>query len=675
MDYVDFELEIGPGSGGAYPVAVVHSPAGEARGMMSFPYDERALEDCLENLQIALLRSGGWRRSYLSPEERAVQAFGRTLFDALLIGDVRRLFHESQQGAEAQDKVLRLKLRIQAPELAALPWEFLYDARRAEYVCLFRNTSLMRYLDVAQTIQPLDVKPPLRVLGMVVSPRDLAPLDVERERQRVEGATRALQAEGLLELTWLEAGTWRDLQWVMRRGSWHVFHFVGHGGFDRETDEGFVALADDAGESERLTASRLGRLLVGDGLPRLAVLNGPGGARGGVQDVFSRTAVHLVREGIPAVLATQYEITDRAAIELAQAFYRSLAEGSAVDAAVTEARKAIRLAVDNTVEWGAPSLYTCAADGLLFNIQEREAAIAEARRRRRRKVAAGSQDPLRRQPEPGAGRGTWRHRGFRDGVLAHDVSARQSFEPELLHVPAGEFLMGSDPGRDRFALSNEKPQHSVYLPDYYLARMPVTNAQYLAFVTATEHEPPEHWGSGKPPTGREEHPVVNVSWYDAMAYCRWLAEVTGKPYRLPSEAEWEKGARGVDGRLYPWGDSWDPERCNSREGMAGDTTPAGAYPQGASPFGLLDMTGNVWEWTMSLWGEDPHEPQFEYPYDPDDGREDIEAGISVWRVLRGGSCIYNPYRARAAYRFRLGPNRRNLSYGGFRCCVGPMVGL
>jgi len=179
----------------------------------------------------------------------------------------------------------------------------------------------------------------------------------------------------------------------------------------------------------------------------------------------------------------------------------------------------------------------------------------------------------------------------------------------------------------RAVTEDEQPQHTLYLPDYYLARTPVTNAQYAAFVQASGHRHPEHWKGGKAPEGKRDHPVVNVSWYDAEAYCKWLAKVTGKAYGLPSEAEWEKGARGSDGRIYPWGDEWDSERCNSREGDERGTTPVGAYPRGASPYGLLDMAGDVWEWTRSFVRG--------YPYDPADGREDPGGGRH--RVLRGGS--------------------------------------
>lgn len=244
----------------------------------------------------------------------------------------------------------------------------------------------------------------------------------------------------------------------------------------------------------------------------------------------------------------------------------------------------------------------------------------------------------------------------------------------MILIPAGEFLMGSDPDRDEHAQENEQPQHTVHLPAYAMARTPATNAQYAAFVRATRYDPPLHWKilfwkKRWPPIGKKEHPVINVSWHDAMAYCRWLSEVTGKPYRLPSEVEWEKGARGTDGRIYPWGDVWDAARCNTREGRKKQsTTPVGAYPEGASPYGLLDMVGNVWEWTRSLWGRNLREPEFGYPYDPTDGRESLRAGSDTRRILRGVS-FYNDRRvARCAARYRYSPYNCYVSVG-FRVII------
>ena len=178
---------------------------------------------------------------------------------------------------------------------------------------------------------------------------------------------------------------------------------------------------------------------------------------------------------------------------------------------------------------------------------------------------------------------------------------------EFVRVPAGEFLMGSDPAKDKYAEKKEQPQHTLRLDDYCIGKYPVTNAQYAAFVRATGHVLPKHWSGGAIPPGKEKHPVVNVSWRDAVAFCDWLATATGKPLRLPSEAEWEKAASWDAGmaekRILPWGNVFDADKCNSKEGKAGGTTPVGQYPNGASPFGALDMSGNVWEWTSSLWGK------------------------------------------------------------------------
>jgi formylglycine-generating enzyme required for sulfatase activity len=166
-------------------------------------------------------------------------------------------------------------------------------------------------------------------------------------------------------------------------------------------------------------------------------------------------------------------------------------------------------------------------------------------------------------------------------------------EPEWVRIPEGEFTMGEP-----------DEAHRVLVPDYAISRVSITNAQYQFFMQATDHEPPKNWIGKRTPRSREIHPVVNVSWNDALAYCRWLSEVTGKPITLPSEAEWEKAARGAqDARAYPWGDAFDAARCNVHESGFGDTTPVGIFLNGASPYGCLDMVGNVWDWTRSLCGK------------------------------------------------------------------------
>jgi CHAT domain-containing protein len=321
---------------------VLRSPAGETRATLHFPFDKQQLETRLEGLAEGL----------------AVQDFGKALFDALISGEARSLYDVSLAKAAESHKGLRVKLRIASPALAALPWELLYDARRGQYVCLSVNTPLIRYLKLPQPPQPLEVTPPLRILGMIASPSDLPRLDVDREKTRVEQALAGLMSRGLVDLVWLPGQTRRDLQQAMRRGQWHVFHFVGHGAFDTKADQSLVMLADDEGKAQPLRAAELGRLLADHPDLRLAVLNACEGAKGGGLDIFSSTASILVRQGLPAVLAMQFAVTDQVAVELSRVFYESLADGLPVDAAVTEARKAVSLAVSSTLDW-ATRCSTC----------------------------------------------------------------------------------------------------------------------------------------------------------------------------------------------------------------------------------------------------------------------------------------------------------------------------
>jgi formylglycine-generating enzyme required for sulfatase activity len=243
----------------------------------------------------------------------------------------------------------------------------------------------------------------------------------------------------------------------------------------------------------------------------------------------------------------------------------------------------------------------------------------------------------------------------------------------LVEIPAGPFWMGDD--EDERA----RPRHQITLDAYRIGKYPVTVGQFRRFVEASGYEPRD----ADSLRGVTNHPVVYVTWHEARAYCRWLTEVwraAGKigadeVVRLPTEAEWEKAARGAvargtDGRRYPWGDTWDDARCNTSESGLGGTTPVGMYPDGASPYGCLDMAGNVWEWTTSLWGEGWQEPEYVYPYQADDGRENLDAGDDVRRVVRGGSFLDNQRLARCAFRYWNLPYF-SWYYYGFRVVVSP----
>jgi formylglycine-generating enzyme required for sulfatase activity/predicted ATPase len=271
----------------------------------------------------------------------------------------------------------------------------------------------------------------------------------------------------------------------------------------------------------------------------------------------------------------------------------------------------------------------------------------------------------------------------------------------LCYVPPGPFWMGSE----RF--DDEKPRHLNEHLDYgyWIARYPVTVAQFRVFVEESGYRPEAE----RSLQGLDNHPVVDVTWYDARALCSWLTQEwrkrgwipEGWSVRLPSEAEWEKAARGgvdlpqppliaearglaverevrplrknlLPQRAYPWGEEADPEKANYNETGIGTTSAVGTFPQGASPYGVEDLSGNVWEWTRSLWGKDWMEPEFRYPYDAGDGRENLEAGDDIRRVLRGGAFNHYEGNVRCACRGRGRPNA-HLRNRGFRVVVAPSL--
>jgi toxoflavin biosynthesis protein ToxD len=255
------------------------------------------------------------------------------------------------------------------------------------------------------------------------------------------------------------------------------------------------------------------------------------------------------------------------------------------------------------------------------------------------------------------------------------ISIARGVRLELVHVPAGEFLMGSD-RQDEETYDDERPLHHVSLPEFLIGKFPITVEQYQIFLLKSGYEMPESKLSQMP-----HHPVRQVNWFDAQAFCKWAGETTQHPVRLPSEAEWEKAARGTDGRLWPWGD-WEPKPSlgnfrmmrtlltgwypvpGPNQSITGssprDTTPVGMASPGAdSPYGCADMAGNVWQWTNSLFRP--------YPYRADDGREtDKDLGM---RVVRGGSFLSHFRRVRCTSRLRQPPGNRVAPDLGFRICL------
>ena len=222
---------------------------------------------------------------------------------------------------------------------------------------------------------------------------------------------------------------------------------------------------------------------------------------------------------------------------------------------------------------------------------------------------------------------------------------------EMVLVPAGPFQMGSEDGE-----ADERPVHKVQLEAFYIDRLEVTHAQYAAFVQATGHRPPIDWPGGKLPPALTNYPVVNVTWADADAYAKWAGK------RLPTEAEWEKAARSTDGRVYPWGNDTNKKAASGKDALdprrrEGRTYPVGSFPDDVSPYGVVDLAGNVWEWTADWYAAYPGNHNLELEY----GQK--------YRVIRGGGAI--DYYGKPSTR-RCASRARSVPYGtydalGFRC--------
>jgi len=362
------EVAISPGeAAGRFRVEVVSSPAGEASAVAGL--DVGLMLTRRPELQQAVLASAVATRKVLPETEHCVREVGHQLFAALLgTGEVTGRYRASAALAAERGEALRVALRTDDPVLAGLPWEAMYDEAMGEYVC--RRDQLVRHIGVASSAPPLAVDPlPLRILAVVSSPGGLPALDTARERELLEQALARLVRTGLAEVTWAPSASWADLQDMLLGGVWHVVHFIGHGDFDPGRDEGILALTGEDGRVDLVEASRLVDLLrQARPMPRLVLLNSCAGAATGAMDLFSGTAAALVRGGVSAVAAMQYEISDLAAIAFSRGFYGAVARGRTVDDAVSSGRVAIVGLSGRTLEWVTPVLYLRGRDSHLFTM-------------------------------------------------------------------------------------------------------------------------------------------------------------------------------------------------------------------------------------------------------------------------------------------------------------------
>lgn len=370
MNYLNFDISIERAAIG-YQAIVLDAPAGEATAKFVVPFSDLEVENFL--LRMGRPQSG--IRRVDSPEMQATKEFGGKLFRALFNDAMYVALNKSLEKAEYQGAGLRIRLRLaNAPELAVLPWEYLYNPDTHRFLALSNETPVVRRLPAVEELPPLAVQLPLRILVVIASPEGYPPIDVENEWAKLTQSLADLQQQGRVVLERLpqpgtagERATLTTLQRALRRAGYHVFHFIGHGGFDVANQDGFLLLEDEQGRGRPVNGEYLGTLLHDERSLRLAVLNACEGARAAKDDPFSGVAQSLIQQGIPAVIAMQFAISNEAAVACAHEFYLALADGYPADAALAEARKAIYGGGLGT-EWGTPVLYMRAQDGRIFDV-------------------------------------------------------------------------------------------------------------------------------------------------------------------------------------------------------------------------------------------------------------------------------------------------------------------
>ena len=361
--YENFDLLVEAAGDGTFRSRVAASPVGAgATATFAMPFDATGLENLLLKLDPGRSQM---RRATADPRPKASTELGGALFDAVFGEEVLLAWTRSQDATREAGEGLRLRLQLtEAPAIAGLPWELLYDRRTNSYPAQSERTPLVRYLEVPHPPRPLTVDGPLRILVVLSSPTDLPELDVEAEWRRMQDMLATRVASGAVQLDRLPSPTTTELAAWLRSHEVHVLHVIGHGDLDEGQQEGVLYFCDQYGRSVAVPPAVLGPYLHDHDPLRLVFLNACQSGRLGAADPFSGMAQRLVQQDCTAVVAMQFPISDGAATAFTGEFYGALADGMPVDQAVTSARKG--LLAGYASEWATPVLYLNAPDGQVF---------------------------------------------------------------------------------------------------------------------------------------------------------------------------------------------------------------------------------------------------------------------------------------------------------------------
>lgn len=359
IDYRTLNVRIEALHGDRYK-AIVRGPDGDGQAEFELVFGEGDLDE----LAAAVSRPRSARRRIESDESARAREFGGDLFELIFKDTARDVLRAALAQARRENLGLRVLLQLDGARLLRnVPWELLWDSPR--FISTSAYTPVLRYVDIPSRPLPLALTPPLRILGMVSSPADMPALDAENEREHLVDACRSLTDRGLLQIDWVEQATLGGLLKRLNEGDYHIFHFIGHGDFDEEAEDGVLLFEGRAGRSHRVTGVDLATILADQHTLRLAVINACEGARVALDS--NGVAANLMQYGLPAVIAMQFEISDEAAIAFASHFYGSVARNRPIDEALADARRGM-FADGHGLEWATPVLFTSIADGRLFEV-------------------------------------------------------------------------------------------------------------------------------------------------------------------------------------------------------------------------------------------------------------------------------------------------------------------
>ena len=348
-----------------FEVRVINSPAGQASSIFSFPFSETEINNFLLSVEKAQHNNRSLDHN-ISVNPLTAKKVGEVLYKTIFCNEIAESFRASQAISQQSDQRLRIRLNLSnAPALIRLPWELLFNPSNNNYIGLSINTPIIRNLDIATLPKNHHVKGAFLVLVMISTPEDYSSLDSEKEWDKINNATQILQKQGKLTLKRIEPSL-PALQRELRKEAAHIFHFIGHGGYDQQEETGVLIFQDKNKKSNAVNGQYLGTILHDAKMLQLVILNSCDGGKTSSADHFSGVGQSLLQKGVSAVIAMQNKISDTAAIIFSHEFYSALADGFQIDTSVTEARKMI-YSTGNEEEWATPVLYMSADTALQLN--------------------------------------------------------------------------------------------------------------------------------------------------------------------------------------------------------------------------------------------------------------------------------------------------------------------